>query len=221
MEKLKKLSEDYLINSKLHLAEIKTQTPFYSFGKFGAMAYPLKKSQVEKLDINEIVYYLCTMGAGTKYKTKNGTTAIDLNGKMFYITAARLKKWIADNRDNPDYIKDAGTKDERIMVPFEMLTYLGKIDAETMKKSGVNDVGSSRYLDNIKVGRRKDWVSAADDQGYIGEKLYQSEFFQKARPFGLNIRVTKVVVTRDLPDEDAKYDKTDVRVYYEKELENA
>jgi hypothetical protein len=140
---------------------------------------------------------------------------------MFYITAAKLKKWIADNRDKPYYIKDAGTDEERIMVPFEMLTYLGKIDAETMKKSGVNDVGSSRYLDNIKVGRRKDWVSAADKQGYIGEKLYQSEYFQKERPFGLDIRVTKVVVTRDLPDEDAKYDKTDVLVTYEKELENA
>ena len=220
MEKLKNLAKDYILNHLLYV-EIKTMDPYYSFGKFGAMAYPLKKSQVEKLDDNQMVYYLCTMSIGDNWKTKDGTTAIDLNGKMFYITAAKLKKWIADNRDKPYYIKDAGTDEERIMVPFNILTYLGKIDAETMKKSGVNDVGSSRYLDNIKVGRRKDWVSAADKQGYIGEKLYQSEYFQKERPFGLDIRVTKVVVTRDLPDEDAKYDKTDVIVTYEKELENA
>ena len=51
MEKLKNLTKDYLLNNLLYV-EIKTQDPYYLFGKFGAMAYPLKKSQVEKLDVN-------------------------------------------------------------------------------------------------------------------------------------------------------------------------
>ena len=99
MEKLKNLTKDYFLNNLLYV-EIKTQDPYYLFGEFGAMAYPLKKSQVEKLDVNAIVYYLCTMGAGKNWKTKDGTTAIDLNGKMFYITAAELKKWIDKNKGN-------------------------------------------------------------------------------------------------------------------------
>ena len=209
MEKLKNLTKDYLSNNLLYV-EIKTQDPYYLFGKFGAMAYPLKKSQVEKLDDNQMVYYLCTMSIGDNWKTKDGTTAIDLNGKMFYITAAKLKKWIADNRDKPYYIKDAGTDEERIMVPFNILTYIDKIDVETMKASGVNDIHLSSYLDNVKVGRLKDWKDKTGDKGYIGEKLFQSEYFEKLS------RVTKVIVTADLPFPKAKWEATDMIVELEK-----
>ncbi len=209
MEKLKNLAKDYILNHLLYV-EIKTMDPYYSFGKFGAMAYPLKKSQVEKLDDNQMVYYLCTMSIGDNWKTKDGTTAIDLNGKMFYITAAKLKKWIADNRDKPYYIKDAGTDEERIMVPFNILTYIGKIDVETMKASGVNDIHLSSYLDNVKVGRLKDWKDKTGDKGYIGEKLFQSEYFEKLS------RVTKVIVTADFPFPKAKWEATDMIVELEK-----
>ena len=209
MEKLKNLTKDYFLNNLLYV-EIKTQDPYYLFGKFGAMAYPLKKSQVEKLDVNAIVYYLCTMGAGKNWKTKNGKTATDLNGKMFYITAAELKKWIDKNKGNSFYIKGPGTKEERIMVHFNKLTYIGKIDAETMKDSGVNNFGSSSYVDNEKVGRRQDWKDITGDKGYIGEKLFQREYFEKVS------RVTKVIVTADLPFQEAKYEATDIIVELEK-----
>ena len=156
-------------------AEVKAQTPFYTFGPSGAMVYPITDAQYKKLSINLYVWFLATMDP--KWL---GPQAKHLNGRIYRISCKLLKEYIDNNRHNKKLIKeDKFVKGKfRIIIPLEMLTEVGRIDEKTMLESGITGTGTSDYS-TVGNNVAKTSYAKSIDSGSVSKKGTTGEWLMK------------------------------------------